>query len=63
MITTLFFTSCNRESPPNTGAELETNPEVESFTVRNIEIRQDIINELIARNVEYWIKDVFEKLS
>tara|TARA_B100001996_G_C18366888_1_gene480064 strand:- start:342 stop:611 length:270 start_codon:yes stop_codon:yes gene_type:complete len=57
LITTLVINGCNREPPPNTGAKLETNPEVESFTVRNTEIRQDIINELIARNIEYWINE------
>ena len=57
MITTLIITGCNKEPPPNSEAELEPNPQVENFTVRNAEIRQDIINELIARNIEYWINE------
>ena len=57
LITTLVITGCNREPPTNTGAELETDPEVDSFTVRNTEIRQDIIDELITRNIEYWINE------
>ena len=56
-MTTLFISGCDGASPQNTRSELEKTSEVESFTMRNTEIRQDIINELIARNIEYWINE------
>jgi hypothetical protein len=56
-MTTLFISGCDGASPQNTRSELEKTSEVESFTMRNTEIRQDIINELTARNIEYWINE------
>jgi len=54
-MTTLFISGCDGEVPQNIRSELEKTAEVDSFTMRNTEIRQDIINELTARNIEYWI--------
>ena len=56
-MTTLFISGCDGEVPQNIRSELEKTAEVDSFTMRNTEIRQDIINELTARNIEYWINE------
>lgn len=46
----------NEQSEAETSAVLEAS-NVESFRMRNAEIRQDIINELNAQNIEHWIND------
>ena len=50
-----ILNGCGETTTSTIESEMEELVEVHSFTVNNAEIRQDIINELIAQSIEYWI--------
>ena len=53
----LIVFSCTQDPAPTVGALPSDNLQVESFNVRNSEIRQDIIKELLSREIEHWVNE------
>ncbi|MDG2140855.1 MAG: hypothetical protein P8K27_05100 [Gammaproteobacteria bacterium] len=55
LLTIAILSGCGQTTTSTIESEMEELVEVDSFTVNNAEIKQDIINELIAQSIEYWI--------
>ena len=53
----LVVSSCNQDPAPTLSPLPSDNLQIESFNVRNSEIRQDIINELLSREIEHWVNE------
>ena len=53
----LVGSSCTQDPAPTLSALPSDNLQIESFNVRNSEIRQDIINELLSREIEHWVNE------
>jgi len=56
----LLLLSCGESTPTLTEVQNEstsTESDTDSFRMRNAEIRQDIINALIAEGIEHWEND------
>lgn len=51
-----FLLSCN-DSPQVTPAPVESEEVINQISVRNEEIRKDILAEMASHNIEYWIND------
>ena len=48
------FVGCTEKTASNGNQEAPDRLETESFSMRNYEIRQDIVNELLAKDIEHW---------
>jgi hypothetical protein len=55
LLTTAALNGCGETKISTIESEMEELAQTDNFTVNNAEIRQDIINELIAQSIEYWI--------
>ena len=53
----LIVFCCTQDPAPTVGVPPSDNLQIESFNVRNSEIRQDIINELLSREIEHWVNE------
>ncbi|NKB35514.1 MAG: hypothetical protein GKR91_20630 [Pseudomonadales bacterium] len=56
---TLLLIGCGEETviSESPAAAIQAENATDSFRMRNAEIRQDIINELTAQEIEHWIND------
>jgi len=50
-----FLGGCGETPTSTVESEMKELTKVDSFRIRNAEIRQDIINELVFQEIEHWI--------
>ena len=50
----IFLGGCSEETTFSANSPSDNTPKTESFSIRNLEIKQDIITALIANDIEHW---------
>ena len=59
IIILVFATGCdfNREEVNSGEVLLESDVYIDSFKVRNLEIMEDILSQLVKNNIQHWVND------
>ena len=53
----IFLGGCSEETTFSANNPSDNTPKTESFSIRNLEIKQDIITALIANDIEHWVNE------